>query len=148
MIPVVFRGSRAVVDLAAVLKRHGFGVVEQKQGQARISRGDGSAVRLRVDGGTMSFSVPLGIIPQKADRAFFISLLKMTHDILPACFTVEETPQGAQLILALSRVSASLSEDDLLEVLDTMEVATDRVSYVLREHLTEREKSRRMRQMT
>ncbi|MCK5437121.1 MAG: hypothetical protein KAI90_03865 [Desulfobulbaceae bacterium] len=118
------------------LKLNDFVVEKVGESIYKITREEELPVFVNIDGNNMFFEVDLGNISAFADKEFYFKLLHMNTEILPVSFGIDNTnPDDPRLVLAESRVTGDLNDEELLSVFDSLELAVDRAEELLAEHI-------------
>lgn len=118
------------------LELHGFVVEKVGEFIYKITREEELPVFVNIDGKNMFFEVDLGNVSAFADKEFYFRLLHMNTEILPVSFGIDNTnPEDPRLVLAESRVTGDLNDEELLSVFDSLELAVDRAEELLAEHI-------------
>ncbi len=119
-------------ELARFLEAHGFTVEELENDVFRAQREDELPVFLKVDDKQIYFETDLGNIDAILTQDLLVSLLVLNTEILPVSVGLDTSnPEDRRLVLVESRETSDLSDDELLAVFDSLELAVDRVTEIL-----------------
>ncbi|VAX35352.1 hypothetical protein MNBD_UNCLBAC01-35 [hydrothermal vent metagenome] len=107
--------------------------VEDLENQVyRVSRDEELPVFLKIDENEIYFEVDLGNVSSFADQGFYFQLLDLNTEILPVSFGINNTNKDdPRLVLVESRLTADLSDNELLGVFDALELAVDKAEVIL-----------------
>jgi hypothetical protein len=119
-------------ELARFLESNGFSVEELENNVLRVQRDDELPVFLNVDDKQIYFEVDLGNIDAIINQELLLSLLALNTEILPVSVGLDTShPEDRRLVLVESRETGDLSDQELLAVFDSLELAVDRVTEIL-----------------
>ena len=119
-------------ELARFLEAHGFEVEDLENSVLRAERESELPVFLKVDDKQIYFETDLGNIDAILSKDLLVSLLALNTEILPVSVGLDTSnPEDTRLVLVESRETGDLSDDELLAVFDSLELAVDRVTEIL-----------------
>jgi uncharacterized protein YjfI (DUF2170 family) len=119
-------------ELARFLEAHGFEVEDLENNVLRAERESELPVFLKVDDKQIYFETDLGNIDAILSKDLLVSLLALNTEILPVSVGLDTSnPEDTRLVLVESRETGDLSDDELLAVFDSLELAVDRVTEIL-----------------
>jgi len=107
--------------------------VEDLENQVyRVSRNEELPVFIKIDNNEIYFEVDLGNVSPFADKEFYFQLLDLNTEILPVSFGINNSnKEDPRLVLVESRLTADLSDNELLGVFDALELAVDKAEGIL-----------------
>ena len=115
----------------------GFSVENLGGGDYSITRDGELPVMVNVTEGVMRFQVELCPTSAIDSRDMYFKLLDLNTEVLPVSFGIDSTNQTSpSLVIVESRLVSDLSDEELLGVFDTLELATDRAEALLTDTLT------------
>ncbi len=128
----VFVETKKRTGILEFLQGAGFHVEDLENQVYRVSRNEELPVFLKIDDHEIYFEVDLGNVSQFADKEFYFQLLDLNTEILPVSFGINNTnKEDPHLVLVESRLTADLSDNELLGVFDALELAVDKAEVIL-----------------
>lgn len=125
--------TKRIDSLTEFLQLNDFEVTSLDGDVYRVSRGDELPVYLHLSDNNISFEVDLGNIQSIASEELYRTLLDANTDIQPVCFALDTTnAEDTRLILAESRITGDLSDQEILSVFDALELAADKAEALLK----------------
>ena len=128
---------RTVIEtgLGEFLQSHNYGFHEVSADVSVIKRGE-LEIFLKKDSGTLYFECDLGDLTENKKPELLEDLLDLNTEILPVSVGIDKTSsKEARLVLVESREQENLDENEILNVIQTMEVALAKVEVVLGKHI-------------
>lgn len=121
---------------AEFLEMNGFAVEDLGDETYSVSREDELPVMVNVTDGVVRFQANLCSASNIDTKEMYLKFLDLNTEVLPVSFGVDSTDESdPRLVIVESRLVADLSDEELLGVFDTMELATDRAEELLTEQV-------------
>jgi hypothetical protein len=121
---------------AEFLEMNGFAVEDLGDETYSVSREDELPVMVNVTDGVVRFQANLCSTSNIDTKEMYLKFLDLNTEVLPVSFGVDSTDESdPRLVIVESRLVADLSDEELLGVFDTMELATDRAEELLTEQV-------------
>jgi hypothetical protein len=129
--------SKKKNDLVEFLQLADFQVDDLGNHLYQVSRHDEIPVFISVMDSSIFFEVDLGNITEIADKDLYFKILDMNTEILPVSFGINNTnAEDPRLVIVESRSTHDLSDQELLGVFDSLEIAVDRAEALLSKKLS------------
>jgi uncharacterized protein YjfI (DUF2170 family) len=129
--------SKKKNDLVEFLQLADFQVDDLGNHLYQVSRHDEIPVFISVMDSSIFFEVDLGNITEIADKDLYFKILDMNTEILPVSFGINNTnAEDPRLVIVESRSTHYLSDQELLGVFDSLEIAVDRAEALLSKKLS------------
>ncbi len=124
--------STKKANLLEFLELREFLVEDLGEGIYKVTRDDELPVFLRIGDGNIFFEVDLGNINAIASQDLYFKLLDLNTEILPVSLGIDNSNRDdPRLVLVERRETSDLSDEELLCVFDSLELAVDRAAEVL-----------------
>lgn len=128
--------SKKKTDLVGFLQVSDFQVEDLGEQLYQVTRHEELPVYLKVVDNSIFFEVDLGNIAEIADKDLYFEILDMNTEILPVSFGINNAnPADPRLVIVESRSTHDLSDQDLLSVFDSLEIAVDKAEGILSKKL-------------
>ncbi len=128
--------SKRKTDLVGFLQLADFQVEDLGDHLYQVSRHDELPVFLKVVDSSIFFEVDLGNISEIADKDLYFEILDMNTEILPVSFGINNAnSKDPRLVIVESRSTHDLSDQELLSVFDSLEIAVDKAEAILAKKL-------------
>lgn len=132
MIETTIVQSTRKQTLVEFLIEKDFIVQELENNIISVKRGDELQVYISVNAGQLFFEMDLGNIEDIADKELYFKLLDLNTEILPVSLGIDSSnADDPHLVLLESRAIDNLDDNEVLSVLDTMEIAVEKVEQLL-----------------
>ncbi len=127
---------RSEVELLHFLQDHDYEVETITSTVVKITRAGEPPVFLHTRDQALFFEMDLGSLEGLGGAELFMELLSLNTEILPVSVGIDATAvDDPRLVLVESREAHNLDANELMCVLDSLELASDRVANILKKHI-------------
>jgi len=129
---------RAISDfnMADFLAKNEYSTEELSDSVMKISKSGEMPIFMTAREKNIFFRIDLGNISEIGNKELYFKLLDLNTDILPVSVGFDTTEKDdPRLVLVESREIKNLDDNELLEVLNAMEEASDRIEMLVSEFL-------------